>query len=104
MQGNIEITNVCNFQCKHCYCIRRKSDDSFISLKKFKDIVRLLKDTNALIIYLTGGEPFIIKDFNRYYLELIENGFLTGIMTNGSLISDEQLTLLKYYPPYNITY
>ena len=102
MQGNIEITNVCNFQCKHCYCIRRKSDDSFISLQKFKDIGRLLKDTNALIVYLTGGEPFIIKDFNRYYLELIENGFLTGIMTNGSLISDEQLTLLKYYPPYNI--
>ena len=102
MQGNIEITNVCNFQCKHCYCIGRKSDDSFISFQKFKDIVRLLKDSNALIIYLTGGEPFIIKDFNKYYLELIENGFLTGIMTNGSLISNEQFTLLKRYPPYNI--
>lgn len=102
MHGSIEITNKCNFRCKHCYCMDAKKKDMNISIDKFCKIVNMLKSTDALVVYLTGGEPFVLKNIEKYYMELVNAGFLVGLMTNASLINDKHIEMLKEYPPHEI--
>ena len=55
-----------------------------------------------LYLLLTGGEPFVYKDFKRLYLELFKMGFIISINSNATLIDEETVKWLKEYPPQRI--
>jgi MoaA/NifB/PqqE/SkfB family radical SAM enzyme len=82
------ITNFCNFQCE--YCINSNADDlaqiegiDFLTQKKGFD--SLGKDW---IIHITGGEPFLMKEF----INLCEN-----ISTNHYISLNTNLTTANIY-------
>lgn len=58
-----------------------------------------------LFLLLTGGEPFLWKDFRKLYTELKKLGLVITINTNGTLIDEETVEWLKQDPPsrLNIT-
>jgi len=100
------ITGRCNLRCKHCY--RTEGDVETLS---FEDVVNIIEQFKKLIpeynalhmlkrkghINLTGGEPFFRKDIKKILEYLGENKkfFSYGILSNGSFIDDETISLLN---------
>ena len=96
----LHITGRCNQHCKHCY------HENYVNEPMtFQDIESIVEQYKELIVKyneikgisekgqlsVTGGEPFIRKDFMQI-LELFHKNkefFKYSIMTNGSFITDE---------------
>lgn len=58
-----EVTNYCNYQCKHCCASANKIDTkSELSTDRCLSILDELKDFGIKEIYFSGGEPFSRKD------------------------------------------
>lgn len=98
--ASIELTQNCNFQCKHCYCSDKY--DSHLSVEDYYTIIDKIYDTGCLFLNFTGGEIFTNKDFIDIYMYAKQKGFIIDLMTNVSLLSDTILEIFKKYPPNNI--
>lgn len=100
------ITGKCNLRCKHCY--RTEGDIEPLS---FDDVINIIEQYKKLRvsynerhgikkrghINITGGEPFFRKDIKEILRYLGENRelFSYGVLSNGSLIDDEIIEVLK---------
>jgi AdoMet-dependent heme synthase len=94
--------NDCNLRCVHCY--QEDYQNHNLPLEKLLDIAnqisQALNKWNMLgRISLTGGEPFlsshlfVLMDYFENDLNIIQ----FDILTNGTCISDEQISNLKGY-------
>ncbi len=88
------VTNKCNLRCAHCYQ-NDYADPSELSLEGLKEIGKKIDYTLARWgkdgrIAVTGGEPFIRKDFFDFLSFLEEQSHVKkiGILSNGTLIKD----------------
>ena len=99
--ASFELTQNCNFNCKHCYCPDKKRGT--LSLDEAKLIVDKIFEAGCLQLVFTGGEIFTYKHFKELYLYAKKKGFLIDLMSNASIIDDEVIALLKEYPPRNIS-
>jgi tungsten cofactor oxidoreducase radical SAM maturase len=93
----IEITNMCNLNCKMCF--RRFWKDALgeMSFEKFKEIFAQLKDFPSLkTIYLGGiGEPTIHPEFLKI-VEMIKNaGYRLEFGSNGTRLAEISDDLIK---------
>lgn len=93
----IELTTRCNFRCKHCYAKPLNSSDP--NYKSIIQIIDRLFDAGVVWLWLTGGEGTLRKDFLDIYKYAKEKGFIVAILTNGSLITDEMISVFKKFPP-----
>lgn len=94
---NIAVTGRCNYNCRHCFMAKdngaHRGEFSFAQLTKLLDSFVRCGITR---ISLTGGEPFIRKDFDALLKAIAQRGLaLENITTNGSLIADETLSLMR---------
>jgi len=99
-----EITYKCNFDCLHCYLPReyRNSIKKELSLKEIETVMDKLVKLGVLWIVFSGGEPFMREDFLLILEKAQKKGFLVGISTNGSLITDRVIEKFKKYSPFII--
>jgi radical SAM protein with 4Fe4S-binding SPASM domain len=105
------ITDRCNLNCRHCYNdIKAEKDPSFDELiAVLEKIMKFTKDNYYLTnrnqvrnhITLTGGEPFIHKDFLELLQKISEEKkhFDFAILTNGSFIDKSIARNLKKIKP-----
>lgn len=101
MVYQITSSNVCNYACIMCIPERSSALSKkmgLISQIKQVDISKLQIPGGAQVA-LAGGEPFLIKD----YLDLLER--MPGdveltISTNGSIINDKLISLLKKFKKF----
>lgn len=100
------ITGRCNLRCKHCY--REEGDVEPLSTE---DVFRVIHQYEALLkefkrindtprrghINITGGEPFLRRDVKELlrYFGSHKKLFTYGVLSNGSVIDDELIALLK---------
>jgi len=100
------ITGNCNLRCKHCY-----RTEGNVQPLSFEDVVKVIEQYKALRkkynkkhgikkrghINITGGEPFIREDIKEILKYMGENRkeFSYGVLSNGSLIDEEIMSLLK---------
>jgi len=110
---NFAVTYVCNSRCKHCniwnkYKEKPKEAKKELKLEEIEEIFeksQYLKNLQA--IDLTGGEPFIRKDFIDlcgFFIEKYPNAGIT-IPTNAvnlDLITNKLEEIVKMYNPKNI--
>ena len=95
--ANIAVTGRCNYNCRHCFMAK----DSGASRREFslEQLESLLDDCVRCgigRISITGGEPYLRSDWARLLRAIAARGLtLSNITTNGSLISDESLALMK---------
>jgi AdoMet-dependent heme synthase len=87
---SFELTCACNFYCKHCYIPQsehNKKDTLCINISK--NFIKELKQMGGMNITFTGGEPLL---FSEDLFELMkytrENGLISSLFTNASLIND----------------
>jgi radical SAM protein with 4Fe4S-binding SPASM domain len=98
------ITERCNWHCKHCYQSEeyKKEELSLAQMKVvFNQYILLIKHLgihrNSAFINVTGGEPFMRKDFFEFLKYLHKKGHLfnLGILSNGSFITKKNAKKLK---------
>lgn len=100
------VTGRCNLRCKHCY--REEGDiepltteDLFRVIHQYEMLMaefqRVNKSERRGHINITGGEPFLrrdIKELLRYFGNH-RRQFTYGVLSNGSVIDDYHIALLK---------
>ena len=96
----LAITDRCNLRCQYCMpahgidIVERKE---LLTFKEMYRITRVLSELGVNKIRLTGGEPFVRKDFVKFLESLSFNDKLEeiNITTNGALIAKHIPTLEK---------
>ncbi|MDD3723441.1 MAG: GTP 3',8-cyclase MoaA [Lutibacter sp.] len=89
----LAVTDRCNLRCQYCMpaqgieIVDRKE---LLSYKEMYRITRVLSELGVNKVRLTGGEPFVRKDFVNFLESLSFNDKLEeiNITTNGALISN----------------
>ena len=84
-------TDMCNYDCSYC----SPSNHLTIVKKNLPTIDQLITATNniknsvpadkTVLIYITGGEPFLINDIHLWFEHMAKCNFKVGVFTNGSL-------------------
>lgn len=105
INGTFEVTMRCNLRCEHCYLpfgqragIRRVE----LNLPEIQRIFSEIADSGCLWLLLTGGEPFLRKDFLQIYDDAKRKGFLVTIFTNGTLLTEKIVDHLADWRPFSI--
>ena len=100
-----EITCRCNLRCVMCYTDCFNRPDLIRNELSTSEILRIMDELAAagcLDLVLTGGEPLARPDFFDIYERAKENGFLTTVFTNGTLITETVADRLAALPPHRI--
>lgn len=93
----LEITNLCNLTCQHCYAHSAPNAKRPNELS-FEEITGLLDEwerLGVLQVFLSGGEIFAHPRAVDIINYAREKNFLTQIFSNGLLIKEEHLANLK---------
>lgn len=96
MVASIEITNMCNIRCVHCYGDFGEIPCEVMDLEMVKKILDDLRNMGVRIVEITGGEatthPYI-EDIMEYALAL---GFdQVSLLTNGIKLSERLIKILE---------
>lgn len=91
------ITGKCNYNCLHCF---NAADNNQLQTEfSWEECVRLMDEAKRCgvnAINLTGGEPMLHPHFMDIIRGIHERGmYVRGIITNGSLLTQEILDELK---------
>lgn len=90
---HLVLTNRCNYNCSFCY-LDPDEEKYTLPLKTFKELTNELKALGTYYLYLSGGEPLLIKEIGSYlsmakdaipYLHMVTNGSLLDQATAGLL-------------------
>ena len=94
----LAVTDRCNLRCQ--YCMPEEGIDivprnELLTFKEMYRITRVLSELGVNKVRLTGGEPFVRKDFISLVKSLDYNDLLDeiNITTNGALVKDHIKTL-----------
>ena len=106
----LAVTDRCNLRCQYCmpaHGINIVPRKELLTYKEMYRIIRVLTELGVNKIRLTGGEPFVRKDFMGFLEMLSFNDLLDdiNITTNGALISNhiEALENLKKVKNINLS-
>lgn len=106
VSGTFELTPRCNMNCRMCYI--RMSEEEMrergreYTAEEWIQMGKNCSERGMLFLLLTGGEPFLRKDFRYIYTELKKMGLFISINTNGTMIDAETVEWLKENPPTRI--
>jgi AdoMet-dependent heme synthase len=82
-----EVTYICNLACPTCFRWTSKPDEHELTTEEWKGVIRKLKVwLGSFNLTFTGGEPFLRKDLLEIFKFATDNGIVTGVVSNGSLI------------------
>lgn len=101
-KASYEITEACNFSCKHCYL--GDKNKAQLTVENKKGVLNLIERAGCIWLQITGGEPLLNRDFIETYVHAQSLGFLVVLSTNGSLLLSPQIArTLQKYPPWRLT-
>lgn len=94
----LEITEMCNMSCIHCYGkfgVPKQNSKDKLNFEDWKKVIDKIKELGCNKIQLIGGEPLVDSNFYRilgYAKDKIKN---ITIFTNGTLINEKNVKELK---------
>lgn len=103
----LAVTDRCNLRCQYCmpaHGIDIVPKTDLLTFKEMDRVIRVLTELGVHKVRLTGGEPFVRKDFVEFLKILSLNDLLDdiNITTNGALISKHIAELEKLEKIKNI--
>lgn len=106
LSGSFELTPCCNLACKMCYVRMSKAEQEATAplrtAQEWVELGRKAKEMGMLYLLLTGGEPFLRRDFQEIFQQLHALGLILSINSNGTLINEETVAWLRQTPPSRI--
>ena len=104
--GTFELTARCNFDCPMCYVHLKQEDIDAqgreLTKEQWIELARQARDAGMIFVLLTGGEPFVRKDFFEIYHAMKKMGLMISINSNGSMLRGEILQKLLEDPPVRV--
>ena len=73
-----------------------------LTAQEWISIAEAAKNKGMVFVLLTGGEPFVRKDFFEIYDAMKAMGLMVSINSNGSMLEGEVLERLLENPPFRI--
>ncbi|MFD2567173.1 GTP 3',8-cyclase MoaA [Pseudotenacibaculum haliotis] len=103
----LAVTDRCNLRCQYCmpaHGIEIAPREGLLTFKEMYRIIRVLTELGVTKVRLTGGEPFVRKDFIKFLEMLSFNDLLEtiNITTNGAMIAKHIKTLERMEKVQNI--
>ena len=104
LTGTLDLTYRCNLNCIHCYL----GDNAYVnkhdemSTKQICTVIDEITEAGCLYFLVTGGEPFLRRDFPEIYGYAKKQGLIITIFTNGTLVTNELIGLFRDLPPYAV--
>ena len=95
---NLEITELCNVKCRHCYNPWRDESMGEVALTRetFDQLIDKFIDAGVFHVVLSGGEPFSNFDLLEYgFRRLTENNISISCNSNLMLADDEKCQRLR---------
>lgn len=95
----ISVTELCNFKCRYCMPedgeLNRLNRDSILSYEEMFGFVKICLDNGVKKIRLTGGEPLVRKDIERFIAMINEYkpGLDLAMTTNGYYLKQKAKAL-----------
>lgn len=97
-----DITYACNLHCKHCYVTPEQRKTKELEISVVFQAMNKFFDNGIKKIYFLGGEPFFRKDFFDILEYTHKLGILSGIVTNGTLLTEDRLERLLHLDVFKI--
>ena len=98
LSSTIEITRRCNAKCVHCIIDAGQAMPVELSTQEILTLIEDMNDLGCQSIALTGGEPFLRKEWPLFLQKINSLDMQAIFMTNAMLINDDVLDILKLYP------
>ena len=93
-----ECTLRCNLHCRHCGSDCKtdaaQTDMPGEDFMRVLDSVRAKLNPHDVFVIITGGEPLLRKDLEKWGRAIYEKGFPWGIVTNGRVLTAERFKSL----------
>lgn len=86
---DLALTYRCNNNCKHCY-VERPRNYPELSTAQWKKVIDKLWEQTVPQVTFTGGEATLRDDLPELIGYAEDRGIVTGLVTNGRRLSDEQ--------------
>lgn len=92
-----EVTQKCNAHCDHCGSRCDINSEDGISSELFKSVLLDVKNNigTDVMLNITGGEPLLYKNLFDVCEYAHQLGFNWGMVTNGTLITEENISKMK---------
>ena len=89
---NLEITEICNVKCKHCYNPWRDESMGVNSLDilKIQKILKQLKEIGVFHVILSGGEPLSNFEILKKAMEILNEYKMTFSCNTNLIIADDE--------------
>ncbi len=91
----LQVTNRCNLQCRHCYIGEGPHQD--LSIKQIQKGLEEFEEIQGLRLLLSGGEPLLHPDFWEINDALRNYAFRSVLLSNGTLINEEVAKRLRVH-------
>ncbi len=88
---DISLTGKCNLKCRYCFYNESMEKASDLPTEEWLAFFEELGSIGVRKLCLSGGEPFIRKDFFDLVDGIIENKMRYNILTNGTLINEKTI-------------
>jgi len=89
-------TSACNYDCTHCSYGSRRLDKGKLSQSTIQLLIDDLIDMRCKSVYLSGGgEPTTFLHWQEYAKRLMTNGVDVSLITNGVLITEEDISIVS---------
>ena len=106
LNGTFELTPCCNMACRMCYVRMSREEQQAVgplrTAAEWVELGRIAREKGMLYLLLTGGEPFLRRDFREIFQGLHALGLVLSINSNATLIDEETVAWLRQTPPSRI--
>lgn len=85
----LNVTNECNLRCIYCSADSGTPYSNELSLEEVYGVIDSLREAKVFHVTVTGGEPFVRKDIFPILERLVQSKMKVGIISNGTIITDE---------------
>lgn len=95
-----ELTLKCNIHCLHCgSSANDKVRKNELTTEEAMEVIEQLAELGCETVVLSGGEPFLRKDWAALALRMVDLGIHVSFISNGYAFNDDILDVLKVIKP-----
>ena len=101
LNGQFELTPLCNFRCGMCY-VRMdpaRLGRPLLTPAQWKSLISQAAEAGMLQVTLSGGECLAYPGFREVYEHIQHLGCEVEVFTNGSLLDEDWIGFFRQHPP-----